>query len=81
MKVPFLATFTLTEATPLELVLAENVFPFTLIVIFLLETALPLDFNVMDIFLAFLTFNVAFGAFKVVVLLLTMILLDFIEDL
>ena len=56
MKVPFLATLTEIVATPLELVLAEKVLPFTLMVIFLLAINLLPDFKVTLTFLAFLTF-------------------------
>ena len=49
-------------ATPSALVFAEKVLPFTLMVTFLLATAFPADFKVTLIFLAFLTFKVAFAA-------------------
>ena len=61
--------FTLIVATPFLFVLALKVFLFTLIVITLPATALPLDFKVTLIFLAFLTFNVAFLAVRVVAFL------------
>ena len=53
------------DATPLLLVLAENALPLTLIVTFLPDTALPLDFKVILTALAFLTLRVALGAFRV----------------
>ena len=80
MNLPFLATLTEIVATPLELVLAEKVLPFTLMVIFLLAINLLPDFKVTLTFLAFLTFKVAFAAVKVVADLVTLIVAVSIED-
>ena len=78
---PFLTTLTLIVATPLELVFALKVFLLILIVMVLPATVLPLDFKVTLIFLAFLTFKVAFLAVKVVAFLLTTTLLVPIDPL
>ena len=60
VNLPFLATFTFIVATPLELVLALKVLPFTLTVIFLPLIALPFEsLRVNLTFLATLTFKAA----------------------
>ena len=60
---PFLVSFNLKVAFPLEFVFALNVFPATFMVTLALLMAFPLlFFKTIEYFLTFLTFNVSFLA-------------------